>query len=619
MIVNEFHDGQGLGNQLWNYALARIISKKSGCDFFILNNSSFKGKSFMEIDFGRSPDSETLSSMTKYSERIEYLSGTDIDISRTDPKLLDIHAKTIFEGNCQSTKYLAGQRENLLGWIKIKDEYKKYSTGKDACVIHLRCGDFKKIKDVFLPAQYYTHAMDHIKKLNPNIKFYCVTDEKDEAEKILPGVEVIGSALQIDEDTDKASHHKGGPVGIDFALIMNAKYLIIPNSSFSWWAAYLNTHKAIVIAPKFWARHNISKGYWSTSDIITDGFTYLDKSGKAFTSEQCWLEKEIYEANHPEIFSQEKMLTLLQKTKNIIRNLIHPAQKKSSSRGKVYDIFTFFNELELLQIRLNVLDKHVDHFVLIESTETFSGKPKELFYEKNKHLFNKWKDKIIHHIIDDVPKDQEDLRLRLKNPSLSILDKDIIQNSLTSDNIPKGQVHWFKEFYQKESIKKALIELSPDDICFVSDVDEIWNPKRDFNPQDSEVLRIRQDMYAYYINNRSSEPWAGTLVTRYQTIRDSCLNHLRTPRKTKYRYVNDGGWHFTNMGGVDRIKQKLESYGHQEFNNDTIKSDLERKISENKDFIGRKFRFWIDEKGLPEYIISNKDKYIELFKKNDTN
>lgn len=617
MIFNEFHDGQGLGNQLWNYALARILAKDKACGFSMLRQERFKGYQFMDIDFG------TISSEAPqhhYKEKTEYLSGTDIDISRTDHGLFDILPFTQFEGNCQSTKYLEGHRDDLVSWIKIKDEYKDHVTDENTCIIHLRTGDFKKIKDVFLPRKYYRDAMDHIRSLNKDIMFCCVTDEKEEAEKILPGVEIIGSAALGKEDGRKASHHRGGPVGIDFALLMNAAYLIIPNSSFSWWAAYLNTQKKAVIAPKYWARHNISNGYWSTSDIITTGFTYLDTAGKSFSSDECWEEKDAFEAEHPDMFSltprgKNRITTLIKKTLRDMYPKTSVTTLQEYRRGaKVYDIFTFFNELELLEIRLNILDEHVDYFVIVESTETFSGKTKELYYEKNKALFEKWNHKIIHHVIDDTPKDRVDLERRILEGGLSNLDKEVIRNTLTSDNVPEGQTHWLKEFYQKESIKKALINLLDDDLCFVSDVDEIWNPEIDLKNMESVIFRFKQRMYVYYLNNRSSEAWAGTLLTSYSNIRNACLNHVRTPRKTKYRYIKNGGWHFTNMGGADRIRRKLESYGHQEFNNDKIKADLEEKMASNTDFIGRRFRFWKDETGLPEYITSNRDKYKNLFK-----
>ena len=68
------------------------------------------------------------------------------------------------------------------------------------------------------------------------------------------------------------------------------------------------------------------------------------------------------------------------------------------------------------------------------------------------------------------------------------------------------------------------------------------------------------------------------------------------------------------MGGADQIRKKLESYGHQEFNTAEIKSRIEKRMSENKDFIGRRFRFWTDESDLPQYILDNRQKYAAYFK-----
>lgn len=302
MIYNELHDGQGLGNQLWNYALARIISDRNQCGFSILSRQNFKGKQFMDIDFGSEPEE---GEKFYYKEKSEYLAGTDTDISRTDPTLLEIKPFTKFDGNCQSTKYLVGYQDKLRQWIKIKPDYAQYATDENVCVIHFRSGDYKKIKDVFLPAEYYQNAMEYVRSLNKDVIFCCVTDEKAVAEKMLPGVKVIGSAILDEKDQNMASHHRGGPIGIDFSLLMNAYYLIIPNSSFSWWASYLNANKKTVVAPKYWARHNVSDGYWSTSDIITDDFTYMGRDGIAKSAMECSAEKNAYEMSHPNMFSAE--------------------------------------------------------------------------------------------------------------------------------------------------------------------------------------------------------------------------------------------------------------------------------------------------------------------------
>jgi beta-1,4-mannosyl-glycoprotein beta-1,4-N-acetylglucosaminyltransferase len=280
----------------------------------------------------------------------------------------------------------------------------------------------------------------------------------------------------------------------------------------------------------------------------------------------------------------------------------------------LYDIFTFFNELDLLEIRLKILNDKVDYFVLIECTETFSGKPKPLYYNENKHLFKEWEHKIIHHITDNPTSGWEDLQNRLKDPNISKLDENIILNALTTTNVPTGEVHWLKEFYQKECIKKPLVELNDDDICFIGDLDEIWNSDQIYNIDDNSIYKLRQIPYTGYMNMKSSEPWAGTILTKYKNVKNTCLNHLRTPWRTPYKFIDNAGWHFTFMGGPERVKTKLESYGHQEYNNDQVKNQIEERLNNNLELLGRSFILTKDEESLPQYLKDNKDKYNYLFK-----
>jgi len=287
---------------------------------------------------------------------------------------------------------------------------------------------------------------------------------------------------------------------------------------------------------------------------------------------------------------------------------------------KIYDTFLFFNELELLEIRLNTLNDCVDFFVLIESTKTFSGLDKELFYEKNKELFKDFHHKIIHLVVDSYPTSFEEAKSILNNPNTSDIDKEILTNTLTTDSVPYGEMHWFREFYQRESIKKALINLSDDDICFISDVDEIWNPSlseqisKSIELNKNNIFRLRQTPYVYYLNNKSSEDWTGTIVTSYALVKNACLNHLRIKSKTECPIIENGGWHFTYQGGVDRVKKKIESYGHQEFNTSYIKDNIENKINNNQDFIGRGFEFCIDNTNLPKYVEENIEKFNNWIK-----
>jgi len=288
--------------------------------------------------------------------------------------------------------------------------------------------------------------------------------------------------------------------------------------------------------------------------------------------------------------------------------------------ARVFDVFTVYNELDLLELRLEMLDPYVDQFVLIECVETFSGKQKPLYFQDNKERFSKYLHKIYHHVTYDPPKSFEDLQQRIvtARPEIDKGIKDLWIQALTTSNVPKGEVHWLKEFYQKEMIRFAIENAGAEeeDLIFVTDLDEYWNPELDYtNIEDHKIYKLRQLAYSGYMNIRSSESWAGTLLTKYKNIEGACLNHLRTHSKTPYEYIDNGGWHFTFMGGEQQVKMKLEAYGHQEYNNDGIKNNVKLLLEQGKDVLGRnEFRFWIDESQLPKYLIDNKDKYKQYFK-----
>ncbi|KKQ77193.1 hypothetical protein A3B84_01365 [Candidatus Nomurabacteria bacterium RIFCSPHIGHO2_02_FULL_35_13] len=266
---------------------------------------------------------------------------------------------------------------------------------------------------------------------------------------------------------------------------------------------------------------------------------------------------------------------------------------------KIYDIFTYNGEEELLEIRLNTLNEAVDEFIIVEAPTTFSGLKKTLYFEKQKQRFTPFLHKIKYFVINDYPDDAEILKIADESP-----------------NVPKnGPEHWRREFFQKESIKKALTHIRDEDLCFVGDVDEIW--KLTFGmPKEMGKYKLRQLVYVYYLNNRSNEPWIGTLLTNYKTIKENCLNHLRTDGK--WTVLEGGGWHFTSMGGIEEVRRKLnDSYTKESYNSNDVQSKLSERFGK-KDYIGRsKFKFWIDESDLPKYILSNKEKYKNLFKSNE--
>lgn len=229
----------------------------------------------------------------------------------------------------------------------------------------------------------------------------------------------------------------------------------------------------------------------------------------------------------------------------------------------IYDTFVFFNELELLEPRLNELNDVVDKFVLVEATRTFTNKPKPLFYAENKQRYSQFNDKIIHIIVDDLP---------------------------NSDN------PWVLERFQRNCIVRGLTGAAPDDIIMVSDADEI--PKAEtvrnlpklLDKDAGFIANIRHSFFKSKIiqklfrkSLRKINPyvyafeqyeavhflnlfienfkWYGTHACLYRdfTFADEI-------RYSGYKKIPDGGWHFTWMGGVERIRTKLQSFPHSEYN-----------------------------------------------------
>lgn len=251
----------------------------------------------------------------------------------------------------------------------------------------------------------------------------------------------------------------------------------------------------------------------------------------------------------------------------------------------IIDCITYNGEKELFEIRYNILKDYVDEFIVIEFDKTFSGKSKEKLFDQH------W-DKVTYHYI----KGEQYKKYR---------------KLAESSSNTKGASHWVTEFVQKESIKDCLTHLKDDDVIFISDCDEVWEPEIMLKWCHAP-FKVKLKIYSYYLNNRSSEEFWGLLVSPYHAIKNSCLNHLRT---TAWKTAFEGGWHFTSMGGYENVKRKLlDSYTEESYATPEVMNNLEENIEERKDFLGRNFTYALDESQLPQYIKDNRKRYSHLFK-----
>lgn len=250
----------------------------------------------------------------------------------------------------------------------------------------------------------------------------------------------------------------------------------------------------------------------------------------------------------------------------------------------------------MLELRLNILDSVVDQFIICEGDETTAGEPKPRSYELNRGRYAKWEHKIKYHIMSPYT-----------DPALSLL-------ADTSPGVPKDMHWWRREFIQKESMRYALTHLRDNDRVFIGDCDEIWDPTIEYPEGRSE---LQQTVYTYYLNNKSSEHWTGTSLMSYSDIKKDTLDNLRAydeMRAYMRAPVMQSGWHFTNIGGAEFIKRKIQSYAHQEFNHPQILEQIDQRIASNQDYLGRDFTLGVDESDWPQYLTNNRDKYLHLLK-----
>jgi beta-1,4-mannosyl-glycoprotein beta-1,4-N-acetylglucosaminyltransferase len=237
------------------------------------------------------------------------------------------------------------------------------------------------------------------------------------------------------------------------------------------------------------------------------------------------------------------------------------------AHAKVYDCFLFFNEIELLKMRLEELDPVVDHFVLVECAETQRGTPKPFYFNENRQVFEKYLHKITHVMVNE------------RYPRMEL---------------------WTRENFQRDCIARGLKNCQASDIIIISDLDEIPRPEivrelAQYLPKDSSkrmkegkgktfkkhnkkksgpgkaekmfyldaARAFEMPIYFYQLNRQTPNgeswgggPWVGTVATTYEIFKKFGAQHFRSYR-WKFPRIARSGWHFTWMGGGDKVRQKI--------------------------------------------------------------
>ena len=208
-----------------------------------------------------------------------------------------------------------------------------------------------------------------------------------------------------------------------------------------------------------------------------------------------------------------------------------------------------------MAIRFEELWDQIDHFVVVEACESFSGRPKPLFFLEHRTRFKPYEDKLTYRAVTQLP----------PNPNHS------------------EEGRFLREATQRNAITEAISELnlSANDIVIVSDVDEIPRASAldclDNSLANHDYTIFVLNNFRGFINNTSEAAlngasWVGPVACRVSTlIREGAqqvrrgknkASRILVSRSDDYHYVDDGGWHFSSFGGPEAFWLKVANFSH---------------------------------------------------------
>lgn len=273
----------------------------------------------------------------------------------------------------------------------------------------------------------------------------------------------------------------------------------------------------------------------------------------------------------------------------------------------VYDCIPFFNELDILKLRMQIMAPYVDFFVIEEASVTFSGEPKRMIFAENREMFQKFEDKIRYVAVEDSPME--------------------------------GVTTHERDKYQKNQLIRALGDCRPEDIIIFSDVDEIPKPETLVRViehfEAGKIYHLAQRMFYCFLNMEEvsgnllsitgefphveKRQWLGTKICSFADIPREGIVFLRevSPADKRSVRVAEGGWHFGYMGGdgerdvAKRIGEKVRAAAHSEYNSKRYLNEAVDRLLCGEDIFDRDAAFVrveIDE-SFPAYLRTHREEY----------
>ena len=283
----------------------------------------------------------------------------------------------------------------------------------------------------------------------------------------------------------------------------------------------------------------------------------------------------------------------------------------------------FYDEELIIDLRLNIMNQFVDEFIVVESKFTHSGEKRGLLFDINK--YPNFKNKINYIVLENEPNNLEKIH---DSDSDDKKNSKYIMNALRREN------------YQRNGIARGLTKANPDDLILISDVDEIPNLNNlSIDKINNEIILFKQNFYYYKFNLKLEDmPWLGTKACKYKFLKSP--QWLRNVKAKKYplwrvdmlfsnkkysniKFIENGGWHFSNMKSAADIEKKMRTYlHHREYDvNPLGKEKIEKIIKDKKSiynlradmktekFDGTQNLKPTDGSELPKFIKENIKKY----------